>query len=56
MKRTIAAIGLVFGTALLSASAFAQDIKIGVIYDYTGAVRRRRLEGRRASAPRSRST
>ncbi len=36
MKRTIAAIGLVFGTALLSASAFAQDIRIGAIFDQTG--------------------
>ena len=36
MKRAIATIGLGFGGALLAATAFAQDIKIGAIYDLTG--------------------
>ena len=40
MKRAIAtamtAIGFGLGGALLAASAFAQDIKIGAIYDFTG--------------------
>jgi branched-chain amino acid transport system substrate-binding protein len=36
MKRAIATIGLALGAALFSASAFAQDIKIGAIFDQTG--------------------
>src|ERR1044072_1098899 len=36
MKRAIATIGLGFGGALLAATAFAQDIKSGAIYDLTG--------------------
>src|SRR3954468_7770000 len=36
MKRSAATIGLGFAGALLAATAFAQDIKIGAIYDLTG--------------------
>ncbi len=36
MKRAIATIGLGLAGALLASTAFAQDIKIGAIYDLTG--------------------
>src|SRR3954463_16759664 len=36
MNRSVATIGLGFAGALLAATAFAQDIKIGAIYDLTG--------------------
>ena len=47
MKRSFAAAALVVAALPFVVHAQQKEIKIGVIYDYTGAVRRRRLGGRR---------